>query len=162
VQKNSSSLEALAFGHSAYNTNNYDIEGQHAVLNKLTHASEVSTTRGQHIIGSSSKDPMMVQSNSPGWVGPTFPNGANNTNYFGLQHDAMNNLTCVDQVSNNQVATWTRGEQETTSLVPPMTVQNTSHRWEVFPIDGSACNKNYYVFDGQQVPMNNITGGQPW
>jgi len=165
VQKNSSSLEALAFGHSAYNTNYYDFEGQHTVMNKLTYANEASRTRGQHIIGSSSIDPTMVQSNSLGWEALAFPSGANNTNYFEFdgQHDAMNNLACADQASNNQVATWTRGQQTTTSpSVAPMTVQNTSPSWEVLSFIGNSYNTNYYDFDGQQVALNNITRGQPW
>jgi hypothetical protein len=107
----------------------------------------------------------MVQSNSLGWEALAFPSSANNTNYieFDGQHDAMNNLACADQASNNQVATWTRGQQTTTSpSVAPMTVQNTSPSWEVLSFVGSAYNTNYYDFDGQQVALNNITRGQPW
>ena len=171
MQKNSSSLEALAFGHSAYNTNYYDFEGQHTVLNKLAHTRQESSrqvatwTRGQHIIGSSSIDPTMVQTNSLGWEALAFTSGANNTNYYDFdgQHNAMNNLTCADLASNNQVATWTRGQQTTTSSsVAPTTIQNTSPSWEVLSFTGSAYNTNYYDFDGQQVALNNITRGQPW
>jgi hypothetical protein len=119
VQKNSSSSKSLAFGCNAYNTNCYDIEGQHAILNKLAYASQVSSrhaatwTRGHHIIASSSIDPTMVQSNSLGWEALAFTSGANNTNYYDFdgQHNAMNNLACADLASNNQVAaTWTRDQ----------------------------------------------------
>jgi SHAQKYF class myb-like DNA-binding protein len=171
VQKNSSSSKSLAFGRSAYNTNYYDIEGQQAVLNKLTHASQVSSrhvatwTRGQHIIASSSIDPTMVQSNSLGWEALAFTRGADNTNYYDFdgQHNAVNNLACADLASNNQIATWTRGQQTTTSsFVAPTTMQNTSPSWEVLSFTDSAYNTNYYDFDGQQVALNNITRGQPW
>jgi len=150
VQKNPSSSEALAFGHSAYNTNYYDFEGQHTVLNTLTHASQASKTRGQHIIGSSSIDSTMVQSNSLGWEALAFTSGANNTNYYEFdgQHDAMNNLACADQASNNQVSTWTKGQQTTTSPIAPMMVQNTSSSWEGLSFDGSSYNTNYYDFGG--------------
>jgi hypothetical protein len=168
VKKNSSSSEALAFGHNAYNTNYFDFEGQHTVLNKLAHASQESSrqvatwTRGQHIIGSSSIDPTMVQTNSLGWEALAFTSGANNTNCYEFdgQYDAMNNLACANQASNNQVATWTRGQQTTTSpSVAPMAVQNTSPSWEVLSFAGSAYNTNYYDFDGQQGALNNITRG---
>ena len=66
-------------------------------MNKLAYANEASRTRGQHIIGSSSIDPTMVQSNSLGWEALAFTSGANNTNYYDFdgQHNAMNNLTCA-------------------------------------------------------------------
>ncbi|XP_066365061.1 transcription factor MYB1R1-like [Miscanthus floridulus] len=107
VQKNSSSLEALAFGRSAYNTNYYDFEGQHTVLNKLAHASQESSrqvatwTRGQHIIGSSFIDPTTVQTNSLGWEALAFTSSANNINYYEFdgQYDAMNNLACANQAT---------------------------------------------------------------
>ena len=117
------------------------------------------------MIGSSSIDPTMVQSNSLGWEALAFTRGVDDTNYYDFdgQHNAMNNLACADQVSNNQVATWTRGQQTTTSSsVAPTTMQNTSPSWEVLSFTDSAYNTNYYDFDGQQVALNNITRGQPW
>ena len=172
VQKNSSSLEALALDHNAHNTNYYGFEGQHTTLNKVAHASQVSSrqvatwTRGQHIIGSSSIDPTMVQSDSLGWEAFTFTSGANNMNYdqydFDGQHGDMNNLVYADQVSNNQVATWTRGQETTIPSVAPMTVQNSLPSWEVLSFTNSDYNTNYCDFDEQQVAMNNIARGQPW
>jgi hypothetical protein len=167
VQKNSSSLEALTFGHTAYNNKYYDFERQNVVLNKLTHTSQTSSghvatwTRGQHIIASSSIDPTMVQSNSLGWEALTFTSDANNTNNydFDWQHDSINNLRCANQASNNQVATWTRGQQTTSSSAAPTMVQNTSHSWDVLSFTGNAYNTNYYGFDEQQVALSNITRG---
>jgi len=168
VQKNSSSLKCLTFGHSAYNTHYYDIEGQHAVLNKLAHPSQASSThaatwtRGQHVLAGSSIDPTMVQSNALGWEALAFTRGANNTNYYDFdgQHNAMNNLAYVDPTSNNHVATWTRGQHTTTnsSIVPAM-VQNTSPSEEVLSFTGNSYNTNYYDYSGQNVALNS---GQPW